>query len=295
MKLSKIEWTDHTWNPWEGCTKVSPGCLHCYAEHNCVKRWGRVEWGPGGKRRRVLSTWNEPYKWHREALKTGKKARVFCASLADIFDDHPSIQPEWRAHVWKVIRETPCLDWLLLTKRPENFAKFLPDDWGEGYPNVCLMVTVENQEYAERRIPTLLQTPARRRGLSVEPLIGPVYLSPWIDQIDWVIAGGESHTGARPMNPNWVREIRDLCDHHHTPFLFKQWGWWTPDTVLNGTQRHVFPDGEVVHFCGNTKQNGNRLDGEQHLAHPFCDTVSAQEYRRARGLGSGELDGEQAA
>src|SRR5690606_26483282 len=121
MKYSHIEWTTHTWNPWEGCTKVSPACRHCYAEHNSDTRWGRVDWGPGGSRRRIQSSWHEPHKWHWDVINSGKKARVFCASLADVFDDHPSIEPEWRHHLWKTIRETPLLDWLILSKRPENF------------------------------------------------------------------------------------------------------------------------------------------------------------------------------
>lgn len=231
MKQSKIGWTDHTFNPWEGCSKVSPGCDNCFAKAGSDDRYKRVDWGPGGSRRRVKTTINDPLKWHKEAIHSGKRAKVFCGSLCDVFDDHPSIQQEWRDHLWQLIRSTPCLQWLLLTKRPQNITQFLPDDWGDGYQNVCLMVSTENQQWAERRIPILLATPARWRGLSCEPLLGPLDLTRWIDQIDWVIAGGESGKGSRPMDPAWARSLRDQCAATNTAYFFKQWGAWAPTTA----------------------------------------------------------------
>lgn len=228
MKNSHIGWTLHTFNPWEGCSKVSPGCEICYAEDQCAIRYKRVVWGPDGSRRRVTTTINAPLKWHEEAIRSGKRAKVFSGSLCDVFDDHPSIQQEWRDHLWMLIRATPCLQWLLLTKRPQNIKRFLPDDWGDGYPNVCLMVSTENQQWAEKRIPILLDTPAKWRGLSCEPLLGPIDLTRWIDRIDWVIAGGESGKGARPMDPAWARGLRDQCLTSGTAHFFKQWGAWAP-------------------------------------------------------------------
>lgn len=229
MKNSNIGWTDHTFNPWEGCSKVSPGCENCYAENLCAIRYKRVVWGLSGSRRRVTTTINTPLKWHEEAIRSGKRAKVFSGSLCDVFDDHPSIQQEWRDHLWTLIRSTPCLQWLLLTKRPQNFKRYLPADWGDGYDNVCLMVSTENQHWAEKRIPILLDTPARWRGLSCEPLLGPVDLTRWIGRIDWVIVGGESVKGARPMDPTWARSLRDQCTASNTAYFFKQWGAWTPE------------------------------------------------------------------
>jgi protein gp37 len=127
-----------------------------------------------------------------------------------------------------MIRQTPCLQWLLLSKRPENFPRFLPEDWGCGYHNVCLMVSTENQEWAERRIPILLGTPARWRGLSCEPLLGGIDLAPWLGGLDWVIVGGESGKGARPMDPDWARSLRDQCAGAGVSYFFKQWGAWAP-------------------------------------------------------------------
>jgi len=225
---SEIAWTDYTFNPWEGCTKVSPGCEFCYACSECQDHWKRVTWGPSGARRRVTSTLEEPFKWHHKAVRTGRRLKVFSGSLCDIFDDHPSIEQEWRDDLWRKIRETSCLQWLLLTKRPGNIARFLPPDWNEGYPNACLMVSVENQEFADKRIPVLLEVPAASYGLSCEPLLGPVDLTTWLPRLDWVIAGGESGTGARPMHPDWARGLRDQCQTHDTPFFFKQWGCWAP-------------------------------------------------------------------
>jgi protein gp37 len=221
MKNSEIGWTKHTYNPWEGCSKVSPGCTNCYAETECAIRYKRVTWGPGGSRRRVKTTINAPLKWHEDAVKAGRRDKVFCASLCDVFDDHQSIQQEWRDHLWSLIRQTPCLQWLLLSKRPENFARYLPDDWGDGYQNVCLMVSTETQEWAEKRIPILLDTPARWRGLSCEPLLGPIDLSRWLSGIHWVIVGGESGGGARPMDPDWARSLRDQCAGADVSYFFK--------------------------------------------------------------------------
>lgn len=216
---SGIEWTHHTFNPWIGCQKVSPACDACYAEA-WDKRFGGERWGPKAARTRTSNAnWNKPLQWNRKAEAEGVRYRVFCASLADVFDNHRSIQPEWRADLWSLIRSTPHLDWLLLTKRPQNIARFLPDDWGGGYPNVWLGTTVENQDEAERRVPILAATRARIRFLSCEPLLGYVSLrnikasprarTPASVQIDWVIAGGESGSRHRPTDPSWFRRLRD--------------------------------------------------------------------------------------
>lgn len=242
---SNIEWTDHTFNPWIGCTKVSPGCDNCYAEKLATQRLG-VAWGPHAERRFAAeSTWHHPARWNRKAQKEGRRARVFCASLADVFDNQ--VPDQWRLDLWHLIHQTPHLDWLLLTKRPQNIAAMLPQPatlgfpaWGEGWPNVWLGTTVESQAEADRRIPHLLSVPARVRFLSCEPLLGPVNLRGWetfdhgwhsrpgedTPRIDWVIAGGESGHGARPMHPDWARSLRDQCQAAGVPFFFKQWGDW---------------------------------------------------------------------
>lgn len=178
---SKIEWTDHTFNPWMGCTAVSPACDHCYAEAQTA-RFKQVGWGAHADRKRTREgNWRLPLLWNDKAQKSGVRFKVFCASLADVFDNHKSILPQWRQDLWDLIRATPNLDWLLLTKRPQNFEKYLPDDyWGKGYSNVWLGVTVENQQEADRRIPILLNTSATKRFLSCEPLLGPVDIGAWI-------------------------------------------------------------------------------------------------------------------
>lgn len=239
---SKIEWTDATFNPWIGCQKVGPGCDHCYAEAMMDARLGRVEWGPHGSRSRTsASYWRKPLAWDRAAAKAGKRTRVFCASLADVFDNHASILPEWRADLWALIRATPHLDWMLLTKRPGNIAAMLPPDWGAGYPNVWLGCTVVNQAEADRDIPKLLAVPAAVRFLSMEPLLGPVDLGSPVraalfagkiapgggdgtKPLAWVIVGGESGPGARPMHPDWARSLRDQCVAAGVAFFHKQNG-----------------------------------------------------------------------
>ena len=273
MKDSKIEWTDHTFNPWIGCTKVSPGCANCYAETLMDTRYGRVKWGKGQPRQRTsAANWKLPLQWNREAgqafenwetavqhgagFDMPKRPRVFCASLADWLDDEVPI--EWLADLIKLIHDTPNLDWLLLTKRPENWqtrvdqaynalirreyqipvldnvADWLHPHHVKALDNVWIGTTVEDQARADQRIPELLKIPARVRFLSCEPLLGKVNLAKpgtcaaWMGMLDWVICGGESGPNARPMHPEWARSLRDQCEAAEVPFLFKQWGKWKP-------------------------------------------------------------------
>lgn len=227
-----IEWTDHTFNPWWGCTKISPGCDRCYAERDS-KRYGENNlWGVDAFRRFFgLKHWDWPIKWDRKARKDGQRARVFCASMADVFDNHPSIDyAQERGHLWEVIKATPRLDWLILTKRIGNAAHMLPEDWGNGYPNVWLGISVINQAEADRDIPKLCATPAALRFLSCEPLLGPINLWDLIggefkargDEVSWVIVGGESGPGSRTMEAGWALDILADCRAHGAAFFMKQ-------------------------------------------------------------------------
>jgi protein gp37 len=195
-KQTAIAWTDHTFNAWWGCQRVSPGCEHCYAETfdarvfpdeartrlrretNGNKLAVATHWGAQAERRTFGEKhWREPLKWNAAAAKAGKRARVFCSSMADVFEDRRELDAE-RAKLWPLITETPWLDWQLLTKRPENMVKLAPASWRSGWPsNVWAGCTVESQEYAEKRICFLSDVPARVRFLSCEPLLGPVDLS----------------------------------------------------------------------------------------------------------------------
>ncbi|NJL04486.1 MAG: phage Gp37/Gp68 family protein [Chloroflexaceae bacterium] len=233
-EFSPIEWTDHTFNPWWGCTKVSAGCTNCYAE-TWALRYGGNLWGKHAPRRMFGEQhWQQPLRWNRQALAQGRRFRVFCASMADVFEDHPDVASA-RQRLWDVIRATPNLDWLLLTKRPEHILAMLPAAWRMRLPdNIWIMTSVENQEQAERRIPLLLAVPAAVRALSVEPLLSPVDLSQWLDALDWVIVGGESGQKARPLDPAWVRTIRDQCVGAGVPFFFKQWGTYAPCEKADG-------------------------------------------------------------
>lgn len=246
---SNIEWTDHTFNPWIGCQKVSPACDNCYAER-WDERFKGGRWGPHAERTLTRpANWKKVIKWHDEAFENQERKKVFCASLADVFDNHKSIKQEWRDDLWRLIRDTPNLDWLLLTKRPQNISNRLPSDWDDGYPNVWIGTTVENQEEADRRIPHLLSVPATVHFLSCEPLLGPVDLSPWISDLEWIITGGESGPNCRETNPDWIRNIGLQCVLSETPFFFKQWGGKTPAQVkangreLDGVIWNQFPHG----------------------------------------------------
>lgn len=216
---SKISWCDHTFNPWVGCTKVSAGCDYCYAE-SWAKRSGLVEWGPGAPRRRT-KTWGDPIKWNREAEKKGVRYRVFCASLADWLD--VEVDPVWRADLLDLIRETPNLDWLLLTKRHKLLWDFV--DAYQVIPNARLGMTVEDSHAADMRMPVLHRV--KRRGwntfISYEPAIDRLaWGSAWWDSCDWLICGAESGPKRRPFDENWARDARDACRHYGIPFLYKQ-------------------------------------------------------------------------
>ncbi|MBB1602003.1 phage Gp37/Gp68 family protein [Variovorax sp. UMC13] len=269
---TKIEWADHTFNPWEGCQKVGPGCDHCYAETRNARFHGgtAINWGPGAARRRTsAANWYLPTRWNAQAAtflaQHGRRQRVFCASLADVFDN--AVEDEWRADLATLISVTPDLDWLLLTKRIGNAASMLAEMFLDGPPpNIRIGATIVNQEEAVCDIPKLLRL-GLPNFLSLEPLLGPVWIeqflsrrctlhgkmaaddlcdvrhargmwddygpreigpAPAVPGINWVIVGGESGPHARPMHPDWARALRNQCEAAGVPFLFKQHGEWAP-------------------------------------------------------------------
>lgn len=284
---TEIAWTDSTFNPWIGCTKIGPGCDHCYAERDFDHRFGQVKWGPGNPRRRTaVANWRKPLQWERSHDKFfaehGHRRRVFCASLADVFDNE--VPPEWRADLFELIEATPHLDWLILTKRIGNVSRMIPERWGNRLPvNIWLGITVVDQNEADRDIPKLLQIDAGIRFLSMEPLLGAVNIVPFIGgrsikcacgyhetefdviggarhewclkcgektvsgpTIDWVIVGGESGPNSRPMAPVWAVSLYDQCSETGTSFLFKQWGG-TGDKggcLLDGVEVKQWPSNE---------------------------------------------------
>jgi protein gp37 len=227
---SNIEWTHHTFNPWWGCVNVSPACDNCYAEQ-MGNRFG-AKWGKDTARRFFGDKhWREPVLWDKRAAANGERQRVFCASMADVFEDRRDLDPH-RERLWDMIEATPNLDWLLLTKRPTKIRSLLRSEWlRHARPNVWLGTTAEDQRWADIRIPELLNVPAFVHFISVEPLLGSIDLRPeWIEGphavagLDWVIVGGESGHNARPMRPEWAAHLRDQCVAAGISFHFKQWG-----------------------------------------------------------------------
>jgi len=235
---TKISWADATWSPWIGCTKVGPECAHCYAERDFDKRRGHAKWGTleaGGTR--VLTSpdyWKKPVAWNKKCESTATRMRVF-PSLCDPFEDFKgNVQTaggngtltslsQVRDLMFNLIDETPWIDWLLLTKRPENIAKF----WHGGYrSNVWLGVSAGCQDSVDKMLPPLIEAGnvARWRFVSCEPLLGQVDLCDYLRRIDWVIVGGESGPQSRAMDPVWVRSVRNQCVRYSVPFHFKQWG-----------------------------------------------------------------------
>lgn len=271
-EMTMIQWCDHTFNPWIGCAKVSPGCANCYAEASTPSRAMGIKWGKGQPRQRTsASNWREPLKWNRDCgLTDGPRRRVFCASLADWLDDEVPI--EWLADLLKLIHDTPNLDWLLLTKRPENFFGRLRGawnatvcefdsfdrwivDWGKrgiAPDNVWIGTTTEDQERAEERIPEMLKIPARVRFLSVEPMLGPVDLTHWMIEgggggLDWVIVGGESGRNFRSCNMAWIRDVVEQCQSAGVACFVKQLGSfaWFDETRMKGMKFKHQKGGDV--------------------------------------------------
>lgn len=257
-----IAWTDRTFNGWVGCERVSPGCQHCYAEQMDKRVGGYggrrdvegrpvLNWGKHAPRYRTSeSNWREPLRWDAAAAKAGRPALVFCSSLADVFEDRPELTA-WREDLWELIESTPHLNWQLLTKRPENVVPLARRaGWRDEFPaNVWIGTTVEDQQRADDRIPALLGIPARVRFLSCEPLLGPVDLTPWISRwhtgyIGWVIVGGESGPGFRPLVVDDARRIVRDCRDAGVPVFFKQHGGLRPTAgghLLDGETIREFP------------------------------------------------------
>ena len=294
---SAISWCDATFNPWVGCTNVSPACDHCYAERR-AERFGRVAWGRPPVRTSAAN-WREPLAWNAKAVRTGGGLRVCCASLGDVFDN--LVPYIWRDGLWSLIEATPALTWMLLTKRIGNAQRMLPPDWLERpRSNVWLGATVVNQEEADRDIPKLIATPAAVRFVSCEPLLGPIEFDhEWLESesfghadachddlcalnadehscagqifsqpsINWVIVGGESGPEARPMHPEWVRAIRGQCVDARGPFHFKQWGEWAANCLCgtkaaHPTTKRPEPGKMGVMFRCGTRRAGRELDGK---------------------------------
>ena len=301
MAQTKIEWTatrlpdgmlapGFTFNPWIGCEKVSAACKNCYAERDFSRkpRWADC-WGPAmtTKRKRTsLDNWKKPYRWNRKAETDGVRYKVFCASLADVFEGHQDIRSGgWREQLWDLIVSTPHLDWLLLTKRPEYVRMMVPGSWMyKRWPkHVWMGVTAENQEMVDKRIPLLLDIPAAVRFVSVEPMLGPVVFPyrkapkfSWLTRtgIDWVIAGGESGPHARPTHPDWFRSLRDQCVATGVPYFLKQHGEWIQQEEYPGDFSRVmwmdkngkadYEPGEADTFWKvGRKAAGNLLDGQE--------------------------------
>lgn len=229
---SKIQWTKHTFNCWWGCIKVSPACTNCYAEA-WAKRTGNDVWGVDSRRKFMGDKyWKQPPRWNRAAEKAGERHRVFCGSMCDVFEILPREHPDYdamyeaRRKLWSMIEETEHLDWLLLTKRPQNIRKLAPSLWvQQGFPpNVWLGTTVENQEWADKRVPELISLPAAVRFLSCEPLLDAINLRKWLTDIDWVIVGGESGPKSREFPLVLAHHLMNQCKGTEAAFFMKQLG-----------------------------------------------------------------------
>lgn len=242
-----ISWTHHSFNPWIGCSEISEGCAFCYAKKLATGKMGLQVWGRR-KPRHVTSPayWKQPYRWNREAAAAGERHRVFCASMADVFEDREDLVAP-RDRLWRLIRDTPNLDWLLLSKRPENFLRLLP--WGpydDAWPNVWLGVSAENQARWAQRVPLLSSAPAAVRFVSYEPAIGPLNIFGASHRaVDWIICGGESGPRRRPFDTAWARQVRDDCQSVGIAFFYKQEGGPRPEgktsPLLDGRVYHDYP------------------------------------------------------
>jgi protein gp37 len=240
---SKIEWTDNTFNPWHGCVNVSPACDNCYAEIDSARNlhgWGNL-WGKDAARHITSDAyWRQPLTWNRQAEREGIRKRVFCGSMCDVMERRDDLN-EPRQRLFKLIEDTPNLDWLLLTKRPQEYRHFLPLTWrANPLPNVWLMTTVESQDYVWR-IGELMKVPAAVYGVSIEPMLSLIVLPSEFLQLGtrgWVIAGGESgRSNLRPTPIEWFRFLRDQAVPARVPFHFKQWGEFNSELVKIGKKK----------------------------------------------------------
>jgi protein gp37 len=259
MGRTKIEWTatyhpdgtvtpGYTFNPWIGCQKIGDGCKFCYAERDFARkpRWTNC-WGPpetSERKRTSEANWHKPLAWNRQAQADGIHAKVFCASLCDVFEDNPQVAV-WRTELFEdIIYETPWLQWLILTKRPQRMFEFFYDRLEMLRKNIWLGVSVENQAAAGERREYLRRCPAAVKFVSYEPALGPVDWTGW-EFVDWIISGGESGPKARPSHPDWHRRTRDWCQKHKIAYFFKQWGEWWPVREAKGYD--VMNDLETAH------------------------------------------------
>lgn len=273
---TNISWCDMTFNPWIGCTRISPACDGCYAAHLMETRMGRAVWGgPGagvGTRSRTSTgNWKKPLAWNRAAVDASRRPFVFCSSLADVFDN--AVPAEWRSDLFELIRATPNLVWLLLTKRPQNIVKMA--DAAGGLPsNAALGTTAEDQPRGDVNLSALKIAKIELEPVftfgSFEPLISRVVVDPMM-MPDWVITGGETDQGAhkaRPTHPDWFRELRDQCAAAGVPFHHKQNGEWVSVSEVAGDGPHFrFDDGATVRRVGKAR-SGRTIDGVVHDAFP---------------------------
>jgi protein gp37 len=268
---SKIEWTDSTFNPWVGCTKIGranggrSACDFCYAE-KWAKRSGQVTWGNFPRRRTTPQYWRNPITWNNGAhdfqVKHGRRQRVFCASLADVFDNQ--VDPGWRVDLFNMIRECNQIDWQLLTKRPQNIKKMLPPDWGSGYSNVWLGATAEDSAAYRERVPHLLEAPATVHFVSYEPAMGPLLRLDIEGRIpDWLIIGGESGVRSdliRRTEPQWVRDAITECERLGIAPFLKQWGAYQNNPLV---VEQLMTVNEAMCFDPpHNGKGGGKLDGQ---------------------------------
>lgn len=288
-----IEWCHHTFNPWIGCTKVAPECANCYAEEQMAKRWKKVEWGDKALRSRT-ATWKDPVKWNKQAEAAGERRRVFCASLADVFENKPELV-EWRRELFALIDATPWLDWLLLTKRPENIRRMWPRLICEDRISGCRLSQTDgiicpefecDAETGIRGLPlrknVWLGTSCghsdslhRVRSLvkcrelspvlfvSAEPLLQPLDFGPLANSVDWIIVGGESGRDARPCDPDWIRSIVIQCRNAEVPVFVKQMGGnivTRNDRVESPDDSRSWPDPLVEYDIHGYRENYQGAD-----------------------------------
>lgn len=287
MALTNIAWCTYTFNIAWGCVKVSPGCKNCYAENLADN--GRMAYRAGGeivgvwgedRPRRTFGPkyWNQPLKWARLAQKNSVREKVFCSSMTDVFIDDETIAAEL-VNLWPLIKETPWLDWMLLTKRSGRIAQCLPDDWSpENYPNVWLGVSIESAGYAFRA-DDLRQIPAVVRFVSYEPALGPLNNLD-VSGIDLVIYGGESGNGTigfRPEDKQWARDMHAKCYENGTTFFHKQ-------SAATRTEMGIELDGRIIRQWPNPRYpEGVSVPGfilrDEELIPPFQPTSSTDKQR----------------